>query len=72
MFFILCQDRAKLLTELRAENENAVKNFSELLAFWLKFYLRRGRDAHGIQQSSRVPFSIWRSTVEEIQVLLHP
>ena len=70
MFFILCSDKSRLLAILRKENPEIVDNFNELLSFWLRFYLRRGRDAHGIQQSSRVEFGRWKATVEELRRLL--
>lgn len=70
MFFILSHDKAQLLALLRQESTEAVSNFSALLVFWLKFYLKRGRDAHGIEQSSRVPFSLWKDTVKELRSLL--
>ena len=70
MFFILAQDKEQLLSLLRQESGEAISNFSALLVFWLKFYLKRGRDAHGIEQSSRVPFSLWKDTVKELRGLL--
>eukprot|EP01028_Stygiella_incarcerata_P002984 TRINITY_DN15666_c0_g2_i1.p1 TRINITY_DN15666_c0_g2~~TRINITY_DN15666_c0_g2_i1.p1 ORF type:complete len:828 (-),score=178.61 TRINITY_DN15666_c0_g2_i1:62-2545(-) len=37
--------------------------FEALLHFWRRNYLRRGRDCHSLEKSTRIHFSHWRSVV---------
>eukprot|EP01027_Heterolobosea_sp_BB2_P003171 GEZU01004811.1.p1 GENE.GEZU01004811.1~~GEZU01004811.1.p1 ORF type:complete len:108 (+),score=25.92 GEZU01004811.1:43-324(+) len=45
------------------------ENFKKLLYFWDEYYSYRGRYRLSLEQSSRVPFSRWRSLVDEYHAL---